>query len=112
MLGDKLRYYRMKQNLTLHDVATSTGIAKSYLSDLERNQSCNPSVGHLIKLADCLHVPVVCLIEEFYAMKSDDEWLAIMRLAIQKGITKEEAWKFVELYDVLKNVLHNEKPST
>ncbi|HLW01628.1 MAG TPA: helix-turn-helix transcriptional regulator [Ktedonobacterales bacterium] len=50
-LGDRLREIRQQQEQTLLQVAKSTGLSVSYLSDLERGRT-NPSMETLKRLAD------------------------------------------------------------
>lgn len=49
-LGDRLREIRQQQEQTLLQVAKSTGLSVSYLSDLERGRT-NPSIDTLERLA-------------------------------------------------------------
>jgi transcriptional regulator with XRE-family HTH domain len=49
-LAARLRELRYKHSLTLQQVAERIGYDKSYLSRLERGESCNPSWGFVEKL--------------------------------------------------------------
>ena len=52
-IGDKIKEYRNKHNLTQEKLAEMVGITRNYLSDLENNRYL-PSTKTLIKLANAL----------------------------------------------------------
>ncbi|MFT4015069.1 MAG: cupin domain-containing protein [Paracoccus sp. (in: a-proteobacteria)] len=55
--GAVLRERRRALDLTLNEVSTKTGLAKGYLSDIERDKT-SPSVASLVSLCDALNLPV------------------------------------------------------
>lgn len=55
--GGLLRERRRALNLTLNDVSARTGLAKGFLSDIERNNT-SPSVASLVSLCDALNLPI------------------------------------------------------
>lgn len=55
-LHDRLKEVRKHRGLTLLQVKDSTGLSVSYLSDLERGRTNNPTVETLEKLARCYGV--------------------------------------------------------
>ena len=51
MIGDRVKEMRMKKQLSLSELAERTKITKSYLSNIERNISTNPTIDVIQKLA-------------------------------------------------------------
>lgn len=62
-LGEKLKTYRTKRQLSLADLAMSSGISKSLISQIERSL-VNPSVATIRNLARALEIPVFLLFLE------------------------------------------------
>ena len=56
-IGARLRAARQRQGLTLENLATSTGVTKSFLSRIERDET-SPSVSTLQNICEVLSVPV------------------------------------------------------
>lgn len=109
MIGDRIRQFRIQKNLSLSELAERAGVAKSYLSAIERYIQVNPSIQVLERLAGVLSVPVHVLIEddadhaavppegeEARSDHFDPEWLNIVREAMQSGVSKEEFREFLE----------------
>lgn len=62
MIGERVKEMRMKKQLSLSELAERTKITKSYLSNIERNISTNPTIDVIQKLADGFKVhPLVLL---------------------------------------------------
>lgn len=61
ILGHNVRALREAQKLTQEDLAGSTGLKRSYISDMERGQR-NPSLRALERLAEGLGVPAEVLL--------------------------------------------------
>ena len=57
MLGEKIRAKRMEKQLTLKDLAQSTGVTQGFLSQVERNLT-DPSITSLRRIAHALDVPI------------------------------------------------------
>ena len=49
MIGDRVKRIRLEKNLSMSELADKAGVAKSYLSSLERNLQSNPSIPSLDK---------------------------------------------------------------
>ena len=62
-IGAKLRSTRLAQNLTLAQVAESSGLSKGFLSRVERDET-SPSVATLVQLCQVLSLPVGALFTE------------------------------------------------
>ncbi|SDH40882.1 transcriptional regulator [Alteribacillus persepolensis] len=99
MIGDRVRKYRKENNLSLTELAEKAGVAKSYLSAIERNIQTNPSVQFLEKISKELHVSIDALIKEEHDIDEkqlDDEWLAIVQEAMESGVSKDQFKEFLE----------------
>ncbi|GAK08395.1 regulator [Geomicrobium sp. JCM 19038] len=62
-VGEKIKQLRLQNGLTITALSERSGIAKSYISSIERNIQSNPSINCLTKIADALSVPVHELID-------------------------------------------------
>ncbi|WP_349410690.1 helix-turn-helix domain-containing protein [Pseudalkalibacillus sp. SCS-8] len=100
MIGDRLKYYRNRNGLSLTELAEKAGIAKSYLSSIERNIQSNPSIQFLEKVSKVLHVPLEALLDEPAKTNDDesldDEWLDLVHEAMASGISKDDFKDFLE----------------
>jgi len=57
-IGENIKRIAEQKNLSLYRVAKNAGISNSYLCDLTKNKSKNPSIRILKKLASALDVTV------------------------------------------------------
>jgi transcriptional regulator with XRE-family HTH domain len=62
MLGAVLRSLRKNRGYTLAEVASTTGLSVSFLSDVERGRT-RPSLDSLVKLADCYNSSITTIID-------------------------------------------------
>lgn len=97
MIGNRIQKLRKSRGLSLSELAEKAGVAKSYLSNVERNIQSNPSLQILEKIADVLNISLEGLIKDQGSMDSplDEEWIALAREAQNSGITKEEFKDFL-----------------
>ncbi len=98
MIGEKIKLYRNRMGLSLTELAKRAGVAKSYLSSIERNQQANPSIQFLEKIAAELKVPIeVFILEEDHEEPVlDTEWKELIEEAMRSGITKEDFADYLE----------------
>lgn len=97
MIGDRVKKLRLEKRMSLSELAEQAGVAKSYLSSLERNLQSNPSIQFLEKIAAVLNVPVDQLINEQQNKEDlDSEWLKIVKEAMDSGVSKSEFREFLE----------------
>lgn len=99
MIGDRVKQYRLQRELTLSEAAARAGIAKSYLSSIERNIQHNPSVQFLEKIAPVLDVSVETLLLGEDALEEerlDQEWLNIVKEAMDSGVSKNQFREFLD----------------
>ncbi|MBP2241847.1 XRE family transcriptional regulator of biofilm formation [Cytobacillus eiseniae] len=97
MIGERVKILRKEKKMSLSELAEQAGVAKSYLSSLERNLQTNPSIQFLEKIAAVLHVPVDHLIHEQPNKEElDSEWMNIVQEAMKSGVSKEQFREFLE----------------
>lgn len=91
MIGKNIRTIRKERRLTLSELAERAHIAKSYLSNIERNVNQNPSIHVLEKIASVLEVDIQVLIGSQPEVKAqlEDEWLTFIKDLKKSGIEKE-----------------------
>ncbi|CAM3381680.1 helix-turn-helix domain-containing protein [Cytobacillus oceanisediminis] len=97
MIGDRVKRLRQEKRMSLSELAEQAGVAKSYLSSLERNLQTNPSIQFLEKIAAVLNVPVEHLInEQINKDELDTEWIKIVKEAMESGVSKEQFREFLD----------------
>ncbi|MFA9559367.1 helix-turn-helix domain-containing protein [Evansella sp. AB-rgal1] len=101
MIGERVKKYRKESGMTLTELAERAGVAKSYLSALERNIQTNPSVQFLEKVAVVLNISIDHLIKDNVTDTSltedlDTEWKVLVQEAMDSGVSKEEFRDFLE----------------
>jgi len=62
--ASKLHELRLRERLSLQDVATAVGISKAHVFNLEKGMTANPSMELVVKLADLFRVRVADLVGE------------------------------------------------
>jgi XRE family transcriptional regulator, master regulator for biofilm formation len=68
-------------------------VSKSYISQLERGLQTNPSLQFLIKVSGPLDTSLDYLlqgVQEKSHIDLDEEWMALIKLAIEEGMKKED----------------------
>lgn len=99
-IGQRIRELRKKQGISLTELANRAGVAKSYISSVERDIQLNPSIQFLNKVSTSLHVSVDKLIhdssESDSSISIDSEWLDLAKEAAESGISKEQFKQFLE----------------
>ena len=99
MIGKRVQKLRQDRGLSLSELAERAGVAKSYLSTIERDIQSNPSIQFLEKIAAVLQVPMDALLfepEERDPSHLDPDWLKIVQEAMNSGISKEQFREFLE----------------
>ncbi len=97
MIGKRIQTIRKEKGLSLSDLAAKAGIAKSYLSSIERDIQSNPSVQFLEKIAAVLNISVQSLINTEVDEESlDPEWIKLAQEAAESGVSKEQFREFLE----------------
>jgi XRE family transcriptional regulator, master regulator for biofilm formation len=97
MIGDRVKKLRLEKKMSLSELAEKAGVAKSYLSSLERNLQRNPSIQFLEKISSVLNIPVDHLINENINKEDlDSDWMSIVKEAMDSGVSKEQFRDFIE----------------
>ncbi|MEK5523400.1 helix-turn-helix domain-containing protein [Heyndrickxia sp. FSL W8-0423] len=100
MIGQRIKNFRLQKQLSLSELAEKAGVAKSYLSSIERNIQSNPSVQFLEKIAAVLGISVNSLlheeIEKTDENELDSDWELLVREAMNSGVSKDEFREFLE----------------
>lgn len=85
--------------MSISELAEKAGVAKSYLSSIERNLQTNPSIQFIEKVGAVLGVSVNELIREDSMQiedQLDDDWLKIVQEAMESGVSKEQFKEYLE----------------
>jgi len=97
MIGDRVKKLRVEKKMSISELAEQAGVAKSYISSLERNLQRNPSIQFLEKIAAVLHVPVDHFIhDEMNPDDLDSEWMKLVKEAMSSGVSKDQFREFLE----------------
>jgi XRE family transcriptional regulator of biofilm formation len=97
MIGDRVKKFRLEKKMSLSELAEQAGVAKSYLSSLERNLQQNPSIQFLEKISTVLKLPVESLIhEQINKDDLDSDWMNLVKDAMSSGVSKDQFREFLE----------------
>ncbi|MDQ0193924.1 helix-turn-helix domain-containing protein [Paenibacillus wynnii] len=98
MIGTRIRQLRIEKGLSLSELAECAGVAKSYLSRIERGIQSNPSIEFLEKIASVFSLTVEALLQENPVINEnpDKEWHHLIKKAIDSGISIEELQAFLD----------------
>jgi len=99
LVGEKIKQIRKEKRISLSELAEKAGVAKSYLSSIERNLQTNPSIQFIGKISQVLEVSVKDLIIENNSIDEtelDSEWVKIVKEAMESGVSKEHFREYLE----------------
>ncbi|MCT1904343.1 helix-turn-helix domain-containing protein [Oceanobacillus sojae] len=99
MIGEKIKQLRKEKRMSLSELAEKAGVAKSYLSSIERNLQSNPSIQFIEKISQVLDVSVNDLINDnntIVETELDSEWMKIVKEAMESGVSKEQFKEYLE----------------
>ncbi|WP_410513565.1 DNA-binding anti-repressor SinI [Paenibacillus sp. BR2-3] len=100
MIGERIQMLRKKKNYSLTELSERAGVAKSYLSSIERGIQQNPSIQFLEKVGLVLGITVEEFLQTERATDHNDpidlEWTALVREAMQSGVSKGQFKEFLE----------------
>ncbi|MFS0592037.1 helix-turn-helix domain-containing protein [Cytobacillus horneckiae] len=104
MLGNNIAEIRKRKGMTMTELAEKAGIAKSYLSSIERNVHQNPSINVIEKIAMVLGVEVKTLLKNEKIMNGDldEDWLELIYELKDLNVTKEEIEEYKTLLEFIK----------
>jgi transcriptional regulator with XRE-family HTH domain len=93
-IGGKLQYIRKQKGISVEDLATKSGIGKSSIDRIERNEQ-SPTIQKLLKLTDSLEIRLEDLVSE-----NELEIDLMELLSLAKKLTLQERRKVIELLQV------------
>jgi XRE family transcriptional regulator of biofilm formation len=103
MIGERIKMQRKRNGLSLTELSKRAGVAKSYLSSIERGLQQNPSIQFLEKVSDVLKVTVEELLKIDQSEHKVDhldhlehEWSELVREAMASGVSKDQFKEFLE----------------
>ncbi|SDJ27826.1 helix-turn-helix domain-containing protein [Salimicrobium halophilum] len=99
MIGDRIQHIRKDRGFSLSELAERAKVAKSYLSSIERNIQQNPSIQFLEKISNELDVSMNYLLhgeQQDINEPLDDEWINLVKDAMNSGISKEQFRDYLE----------------
>ncbi|MCZ0870857.1 helix-turn-helix domain-containing protein [Peribacillus sp. AS_2] len=97
MIGERVKKLREEKKMSMTELADKAGVAKSYLSSLERNLQTNPSIQFLEKISSVLNIPVDALLYDAPNKETlDNEWMKIVEEAMNSGVSKQQFREFIE----------------
>ncbi|MCR6096740.1 helix-turn-helix domain-containing protein [Salipaludibacillus agaradhaerens] len=98
MIGERVKKYRKESGMSLTELAEKAGVAKSYLSAIERNIQTNPSIQFLEKIANVLNIKMDLLLHDDVTddKQMDAEWQSLVKEAMESGVSKDEFKEFLE----------------
>ncbi|MCZ0873518.1 helix-turn-helix domain-containing protein [Peribacillus sp. AS_2] len=96
MIGYRVKSLREERKMSISELSSKSGVAKSYISSLERNLQTNPTILVLEKIAKILCIKVDALLNEQADKVMDEEWMEIMQDVMGSGVSKEEMREFIQ----------------
>ncbi|MCR2822030.1 XRE family transcriptional regulator [Lederbergia panacisoli] len=105
MIGKNIFEIRKRKGLTLTELADRAGIAKSYLSNIERSVNKNPSINVVEKIAKVLDIDVRILLNssmEQDQIQLDEEWVDFARELKESGVEKDQFEEYKTLLEFIK----------
>ncbi|KAB7708175.1 helix-turn-helix domain-containing protein [Bacillus aerolatus] len=107
MIGKNIYEIRKRRGLSLTELADRAGIAKSNLSNIERNLNQNPSINVIEKIAVVLGVDLKTLLKverniEPKRTQLDEEWVDFVNELKELGVQKEQMQEYKTLLEFIK----------
>ncbi|MFC8563966.1 helix-turn-helix domain-containing protein [Peribacillus frigoritolerans] len=96
MIGYRVKSLREERKMSISELSAKSGVAKSYISSLERNLQTNPTILVLEKISRILSIKVDALLNEEAEKGMDEEWMEIMQDVMGSGISKKEMREFIQ----------------
>lgn len=99
MIGERIKQLRKEKRMSISELAEKAGVAKSYLSSIERNLQSNPSIQFIEKISQVLGASVNDVIndkESVVETELDSEWMDIVNEAMNSGVSKAQFKEYLE----------------
>ncbi|MRG85030.1 helix-turn-helix domain-containing protein [Salinibacillus xinjiangensis] len=110
MIGERIKRLRESKGYSITELAKRSGVSKSYISNIERDLQQNPSLQFLAKIADPLDSTVEYILGmETEQVQLDDEWIELLKKAIDSGVTKKDFKEFQMFMKYMKWVEQQEQ---
>ncbi|ASV68536.1 helix-turn-helix transcriptional regulator [Cytobacillus sp. FSL W7-1323] len=90
MIGKNIAKLRKQKGLTLTELAERAGVAKSYLSNIEREVHQNPSIQVIEKIIFVLGVEIEEVIRGVYITEQNRQWQILIKEMRELGIEKDQ----------------------
>lgn len=90
----------MERGLSLSELSQASGVAKSYLSTIERDIQSNPSIQLLDKIASALNISLEQLVQtegREHDVPARQAWFDLFEDALNAGISREELKRMIEM---------------
>lgn len=104
MIGDRIRTIRVQKRMTLSNLAEKAHVTKSYLSNIERNISTNPTIEFVEKVALALNMKP----ESLLGWDKDENEISSLEssfLYVKKYLLTMDDEQLVELKDYIDFIL-------
>ncbi|MGA6841341.1 helix-turn-helix domain-containing protein [Priestia megaterium] len=104
MIGDRIRTIRVQKRMTLSNLAEKAHVTKSYLSNIERNISTNPTIEFIEKVALALNMKP----ESLLGWEKDENEISNLEnsfLYVKKYLLTMDDEQLVELKDYIDFIL-------
>lgn len=107
MIGKNIYEIRKRRGLTLTELAERAGIAKSYLSNIERNLNQNPSINVIEKISNVLQVDLKTLLSFDTSAQAenstlDSDWIELAKELKDSGLDKADIEEYKTLIEFIK----------
>lgn len=116
LIGEKIKQLRQEKKMSISELADQAGVAKSYLSSIERNLQSNPSIQFMEKISKVLGVSVNELLlstgNNDMKKQLDEDWLKLVQEAMDSGVTKDQFKEYLEFNRWRVNQEKQEKQET
>jgi XRE family transcriptional regulator of biofilm formation len=98
-IGHRIQKIRKLKGISLSELAEKSNVAKSYISNVERNIQNNPSIQLIEKIANALDVTMNTILYGDQAdleNELDPDWLQLAQEAMASGISKNQFKEYLE----------------
>jgi transcriptional regulator with XRE-family HTH domain len=104
MLGERIRKLRIKQGMSLAELAQKTGIPASNLSNLETGEKNNPTLQTLLRIAEALQTSV----DYLAGLSHQDTGSEVFNLT-EAEIMAIIQWRRGQLTDAINTIIQTEQ---
>jgi len=96
MISERMKKHRLKKGISISELANRTGISRSYLTSIEKNEQLNPSAYLLEEISEALGVaPETFITSEVSIEGLGEEWVQLVKELMESGISKEQFQHYI-----------------